>query len=130
MRDFRNLLVWERSHRLALDLYRETQRFPKHEIFGLSSQIRRATSSIPTNLAEGCGRWGDGDMGRFIQIAMGSASEVEYLLLLAKDLGYVEPAGYEILAAKLEEIRKMLTAFYKRVRQVPPDQTARRFAKS
>ncbi len=130
MRDFRNLVVWERSHRLALDLYRETERFPRHEIFGLSSQIRRAASSIPTNLAEGCGRWGDGDMGRFIQIAMGSASEVEYLLLLAKDLGYVEPVDYETLAAKLEEIRKMLTAFYKRVRQVSSDQSPKRFAKS
>ena len=87
MRDFKDLVVWERSHRLTLALYRVTEPF-RNEVFGLSSQIRRAGVSIPTNLAEGCGRWGDGDMGRFIQIAMGSASEVAYLMLLARDLGY------------------------------------------
>jgi four helix bundle protein len=101
MRDFSDLVVWRKSHELALALYRATERFPKAEMFGLSSQIRRAGASIPTNLAEGCGRWGDGDMGRFIQIAMGSASEVAYLLLLAKDLGYFDGAEYEHLSIAL-----------------------------
>ncbi len=116
MRDFKDLIVWERSHRLALALYRATDTFPKHEVFGLSSQIRRAGASVPTNLAEGCGRWGDGDMGRFIQIAMGSASEVAYLILLARDLSYLPAHEYAHLAVEMDEVRRMLTVFYKRVR--------------
>ena len=119
MRDFNDLLVWRKSHDLTLQFYRATESFPKTEVFGLSSQIRRASASIPTNLAEGCGRWGDGDMGRFIQIAMGSASEVAYLSLLARDLGYFEPRTYDLLATELDEVRRMLTAFYKRVRRIP-----------
>jgi four helix bundle protein len=116
MRDFHNLVVWQRSHELTLQLYRATEKFPKAEVFGLTSQIRRASASIPTNLAEGCGRWGDGDMGRFAQIAMGSASEVAYLILLANDLGYVSSTDYEALSSQLNEIRRMLTVFYKRIR--------------
>jgi four helix bundle protein len=117
MRDYKDLVVWERSHGLTLALYRATEGFPRAETFGLSSQIRRAGASIPTNLAEGCGRWGDGDMGRFAQIAMGSASDLDYLLVLARDLGYLAPVGYVRLAGELTEIRRMLTVFYKRVRR-------------
>ncbi len=124
MRDFRDLVVWERSHRLTLALYRATDRFPKSEMFGLTSQIRRAAASVPTNLAEGCGRWGDGDMGRFVQIAMGSASEVDYLMLLARDLEYLPAGQYEAASAELDEIRRMLTALYKRIRRVPERQAA------
>jgi|SRR5580704_1805552 four helix bundle protein len=124
MRDFRDLVVWQKSHELTLALYRATETFPRSEVFGLSSQIRRAGASIPTNLAEGCGRWGDGDMGRFIQIAMGSASEVAYLSTLAKDLGYFEPTKYEHISADLDEIRRMLTVFYKRVRKLPQGYSA------
>ncbi len=130
MRDFRDLVVWERSHRLTLNLYRATDRFPRSEMFGLTSQIRRAASSVPTNLAEGCGRWGEGDMGRFVQIAMGSASEVGYLLLLAKDLGYLPGREYEAMSSELNEIRRMLTALYKRIRGVSKMQTASALAKS
>ena len=130
MRDFGDLVVWQKSHRLTLALYRATEGSPKPEMFGLSSQIRRAGASVPTNLAEGCGRWGDGDMGRFIQIAMGSASEVAYLILLAKDWGYFETVEYEHLSADLNEVRRMLTAFYKRVRQAPQRNSANEFAKS
>ena len=128
MRDFKDLIVWQRSHGLTLELYSATERFPKSEMFGMTSQIRRAAASIPTNLAEGCGRWGDGDMGRFVQIAMGSASELDYLLLLANDLGYLE--GHEGLTAKLGEIRRMLTVLYKRIRRVPEKQMAQPLAKS
>jgi four helix bundle protein len=99
-------------------------------MFGLTSQIRRAAASIPTNLAEGCGRWGDGDMGRFVQIAIGSASEVDYELLLAKDLSYLQESEWEELAAELREIRRMLTVFYKRVRPVPERQPTQPSAKS
>jgi len=130
MRNFNDLLVWERSHRLALTLYRATEGFPKNEIFGLTSQIRRAGASIPTNLAEGCGRWGDGDMGRFLQIAMGSASELDYLMRLAKDLGYFQSTEYQELAAELSEIRRMLTAFYKRIRKPSEGRPAAQIAKS
>src|ERR1035441_5740554 len=103
MRDFRDLVVWERSHRLTLALYRATHHFPKSELFGLTSQIRRAAASVPTNLAEGCGRWGDGDMGRFVQIAMGSASDVDYLILLARDLDYLPAGQYDAASAELDE---------------------------
>ena len=116
MRNFRDLVVWQRSHRFALALYRATERFPKGEVFGLTSQIRRAGSSVPTNLAEGCGRWGDGDMGRFVQIAMGSASELDSLILLAADLCYFRKDEAAELQKELTEIRCMLTMFYKRLR--------------
>ena len=85
MKDFRNLQVWEKAHKLTLSLYRATQSFPKEEVYGITSQLRRASSSIPTNIAEGCGRGSDAELGRFLQIAMGSASEVEYLALLVND---------------------------------------------
>lgn len=116
MRNFRDLIVWRRSHQFVLRIYGVTETFPKHEAFGLTSQIRRASVSIPTKLAEGCGRRGDGDMGRFVQIAMGSAGEVDYLALLAADLGYIPPSNYIELASELNEIRRMLTGFYKQVR--------------
>jgi four helix bundle protein len=128
MRDFKDLVVWRRSHALTLTLYRATESFPKSEMFGLTSQIRRAAASIPTNLAERCGRWGDGDMGRFVQIAMGSASELDYQLLLAKDLGYLQsPEG---LSTELSEIRRMLTVLFKRIRRLPERQLAQPVAKS
>ena len=87
MKDFRNLVVWQKSHKLTLDVYEATRKFPKEELYGLVSQLRRACSSIPCNIAEGCGRRGNGEFHRFLQIATGSASEVEYQLLLAHELG-------------------------------------------
>ena len=87
MQDFRNLSVWRLAHELTLAAYRETSRFPSSEQFGLTSQMRRSAASIATNIAEGCGRGSDADFGRFLQIALGSASELEYQLLLAADLG-------------------------------------------
>jgi four helix bundle protein len=81
MKDFRDLKVWGKAHELALSCYSATSPFPKQEMFGLTSQIRRASSSIPANIAEGCGRRGNGELHRFLQIAMGSASELEYHLL-------------------------------------------------
>ena len=86
MKNFRELKVWEKAHLLTIDIYRITATFPKEEMYGLTSQIRRASSSIPANIAEGCGRGSDNDFRRFLQIAMGSASELEYHLLLAHDL--------------------------------------------
>ncbi len=111
MRDFRSLKVWENSHQLALKIYRATLAFPKHEEYGLRSQIRRAAISIPANIAEGCGRRTDAELAHFLQIAMGSSSELEYLLILAHDLTYITQEDYEGLQSELTEIRKMLNSF-------------------
>jgi four helix bundle protein len=91
MQDFRELQVWRKAHRLTLAVYRATAGFPREELYGLTGQIRRSCSSIPANLAEGCGRSGDSDFARFCSIAIGSASELEYHLLLAKDLHLIDP---------------------------------------
>ena len=97
MKDFRKQKVWQKAHDLALEVYRVTEAFPKREVFGLTSQIRRAVVSIPANIAEGCGRDTDADFARFLQIAISPASELEYHLLLAHDLGFVSDLGYEPL---------------------------------
>ena len=94
MRDFRKLQVWEKSHELTLKIYEVTSQFPREEIYGLTNQIRRACTSIPTNIAEGCGRESTADFARFLQIAMGSASETEYLILLAHNLKYFNAKQY------------------------------------
>ncbi len=114
MQDFRNLTVWSRAHKFTLEIYRVSKAFPREEVFGLKSQIRRAASSIPTNLAEGSGRT-QGEFAKFVQIALGSACEVEYQLLLCRDLKYLEPNQYGAASTELVEIKRMLTALLKRV---------------
>lgn len=116
MRDFRTLQVWEKAHHLALAVYKATQTFPKAELYGLTSQIRRAGASIPTNIAEGCGRDTEAELARFIHIAMGSASELEYHLLLAHDLGYLQDAEYFDLHNKVTEVKRMAAAFTKKLK--------------
>lgn len=116
MQDFHMLKVWEKAHQLTLDVYHITVAFPKEELYGLTSQIRRASSSIPANIAEGCGRGGNAEFRQFLQIAMGSASELEYHLLLARDLHYLTPADYDRLTASVIEIKKMLTALIVKVK--------------
>ena len=111
MRDFHNLLIWKRSHQLTLDIYKISQYFPKDELFGLTSQIRRAVSSVATNIAEGCGRISNKDFAHFLQIAIGSASEVEYELLLAHDLKYINNEEYERLTNEVVAIRKMIIKY-------------------
>lgn len=101
MRDLRELKVWARAHGLALAIYRVTAAFPKEELYGLTSQIRRACASIPANIADGCGRKGSAELSRFLQIAVGSASEPQYHLLLARDLAYLTAADYESLQREL-----------------------------
>ena len=115
MRDFRELSVWNKSHQLTLDCYGATKTFPRDELYGLVSQIRRASASIGCNIAEGCGRSGNGDFQRFLQLAAGSASEVEYELLLSHDLGYIPSETYVALSAQTIEIKKMLTALSRKV---------------
>lgn len=100
---------------MALGVYRVTRGFPKEELYGLTSQIRRAGSSIPTNIAEGCGRKGDADFARFLQMAMGSASELEYLLVLSRDLAFVETREFERLTEQVVEIKRMLTGLIRKL---------------
>jgi four helix bundle protein len=116
MKDFRQLKVWEKAHQLALTIYKATKEFPKEELYGLTSQIRRASMSIPTNIAEGRGRFTDADFARFLQIAMGSASETEYQLILARDPGFLPNASYENLHTDVEEIKPMLASLLKTLR--------------
>jgi four helix bundle protein len=116
MRNYRDLLVWEKAHSLALGVYRETKVFPAEERFGLTSQLRRAASSIPANLAEGCGRRSDGEMARFVQIAMGSGAELSYHLLLCRDLGMLGAAEFLRLAPDADEIMRMLSALSGKLR--------------
>ncbi len=117
MMDFKKLSVWEKSHKLVLDIYKNTKSFPSYEMYGFTSQIRRAFVSIPNNIAEGCGRNSETELNRFLTISMGSTSEVEYLLILSKDLNYLNQSQYEILNNKIVEIKKMLSAYSAKIRQ-------------
>jgi four helix bundle protein len=116
MQDFRNLSVWQKAHCLTLDVYRATRTFPRDEQYGLTSQARRAAASIPTNIAEGCGRDGGPDLARFLQISAGSACELEYHLLLAHDLKFLEDANYRDLISAVCEVRQMLSSLITKVR--------------
>jgi four helix bundle protein len=116
MRDFKQLIVWEKAHQVTLSVYKATQQFPKDELYGLTSQLRRASASIPANIAEGCGRSGNGELSHFCHIAMGSASEVEYFLLLAADLEFINRSLYETLNHDLIEVKRMLNAFIQKLK--------------
>lgn len=116
MLNFKDLAIWQRSHKLTLEIYKVTQQFPKEEMFGLTSQIRRAVSSIPTNIAEGCGRRTNAELANFLNIASGSASEVEYEILLAKEIGYITNEQCEIWTREIGEIRSMLAAYMKKLK--------------
>jgi four helix bundle protein len=116
MRNFREIKVWEKSHQLTLTIYKVTQAFPVEERYGLTGQMRRASASIPANIAEGCGRSGDAELRRFMQISMGSASELEYQLVLASDLGYLDQDTYQQLNTQTVEVKRMLASFIKRLR--------------
>jgi four helix bundle protein len=116
MRNYRDLVVWQRAHKLTLQLYGVTARFPKSETYALTSQIRRSAASIGANLAEGCGRWTDGELNRFTLIAMGSASELDYHLLLASELNFLSDIDYKELSGDLTEIRRMLTSLKVRLK--------------
>jgi four helix bundle protein len=116
MKDYRKLTVWYEAHSLVLHLYQATASFPSTERFGLTSQIRRAGASIPANIAEGCGRGTDTELVRFVQIASGSASELDYHLFLAHDLQLLNDADYHNAVTQLTVVRKKLTAFHQQLR--------------
>lgn len=115
MKDFRSLKVWQKAHEVALSIYKATLSFPRQETYGLVSQLRRAASSVPANIAEGCGCGGNREFARFLEIALRSASETEYHLLLARDLGYLEVKTYETLNDKVTEVKRMLTGFIQKL---------------
>ncbi len=116
MSDYKKLKVWEDAHKFTVDIYNITQKFPNNEQYGLTSQIRRSSSSIPTNIVEGCGQLENGNLIRFLGIAKGSAFETEYQLLLAKDLKYINEKDYDELNEKIQKIISMLTNLIKSLR--------------
>ena len=116
MKNFRELKVWEKAHKLTLAVYKATEPFPKHELYGLTNQIRRSSASIPANIAEGCGRAGEAELARFLQIAMGSASELEYHLVLARDLKFLGMSEYQRLASDVTEVKRMLASFIRKLK--------------
>jgi four helix bundle protein len=109
MQDFRRLLVWKRAHSLGPWVYALTRRFPREELFGLTGQMRRGAVSVAANIAEGCGRGGDKEFGRYLAIARGSASELEYYFLLAYDLRLLTRAEAERGVSRSAEVKRMLT---------------------
>ena len=117
MRDYKKYLVWQKSHQLTLEIYKITKTFPKEEMFSLTSQMKRSSSSIPTNIAEGCGRSSDKDFCRFLYISYGSANELEYQIILGKDLQFINFEDSEILLRQIEEIKKMLNGLIMKVRE-------------
>ena len=108
MRDFKKYDIWKLSHQLTLDVYLVSKSFPKEEIYGIVSQIRRASTSIPTNISEGYGRDSDAEFNRFLTIALGSASEVEYLLILSKDLNYIDSNSFIQLDENINIIKRKI----------------------
>ncbi len=116
MQSFKNLKVWEKAHVLTLGVYQSSKSFPREEMYGLTSQMRRASASIGANIAEGSCRKGDVDFARFLQIATGSASELEYHLLLARDLKLLQAQEYERLTCQAEEVKRMLASLMKKLR--------------
>jgi len=117
MIDFKTLHVWELGHKITLLIYKVTKKYPREEIYELVSQMRSSSSSIPTNIAEGCGRGSDKDLARFLHMAMGSSSELEYQLYLSKDLDYITEREYNEYYDLLIQLRKMLNAFITKIRQ-------------
>ena len=115
MKDFTQLKVWQKAHQFVLQVYRHTRSFPVEERFGLTAHLVKSAVSIPSNIAEGCGREGDREFARFLSIAAGSASETEYQILLAKDLGYLDHQAYQELADRVNEVKRMLRALIQRL---------------
>jgi four helix bundle protein len=127
MKDFKDLSVWSKAHDLTLCVYRLTKQFPREELFGITSQMRRSASSIGANIAEGSGRRSDGELTRFLHIARGSACELEYHLLLARDLEFLAAETFAKLSGQVDEVQRMLTGL---IRQVQPTSHIQKPAKA
>jgi len=124
MRNFRELEVWQRAHRLTLDVYRDSAEFPKAEMFGLTSQMRRAAASVGANIAEGAGKFSGAELLRYLQIASGSASELENHLILARDLGFLEDERFGRLERDIQDVKMMITRFVQHLRRESGKQKA------
>ncbi|UCH65564.1 MAG: four helix bundle protein [Ignavibacterium sp.] len=116
MKDFRKLKVWEKAHKITLKFYKITKKFPREDLYGLTSQIRRAAVSVPTNILEGCVRSSDANFARFLYISIGSTSELEYLTHLSSDLKYIENPSSTNLLEEVNEVKKMLITLIKKLR--------------
>jgi four helix bundle protein len=110
-------MVWERAHKLTLSIYKLTKEFPKDELYGLTNQMRRSSSSIPSNIAEGCGRDSQAELSRFLQMAMGSSSELEYQIILSHDLKYMDDNVFLNLSEELNQFRRMLNSFIQKIKR-------------
>ena len=115
MKDFRDLKVWNGAHAVTLAIYECTRDFPREETYGITSQLRRCSASVAANIAEGCGRPGNSEFGRYLGMAMGSASELEYFLLLARDLHYLSQEKYQFIVGDVVEVRRMLNGLLSKV---------------
>ena len=116
MQNYKELKVWEKAHQFTLKVYESTRSFPKEEIYGLTNQLRRAAYSIPSNIAEGCGKNSKNDLANFLNIALGSANESEYFLILSKDLHYLSQDLFETLFKYINEVKAMLISLIAKVR--------------
>ena len=130
MKDFKELKVWTKAHEMTMGVYQQTRCFPKEELYGLTSQLRRSAASIGANIAEGSGRRSDGEFARFLQIARGSASELEYHLLLARDLRLLQEDAFHRLDTQVTEVQRMLTSLVQRVQPVKLPAAGARLARS
>jgi four helix bundle protein len=117
MKNYKDLIVWQKAHGFVLNAYKATQSFPKEEQYNLTSQIRRAAVSIPTNLAEGCGKFTQKDFAKYLQNAFGSAQEVEYLYFLCLELGYLSREDFKKMDSVINEVKAMLIALLVKVRK-------------
>jgi four helix bundle protein len=120
MGDFKKLDVWRAAHSLACAVYSSTVSFPKTEAFGLTSRLRRSAASIPANIAEGCGRSGDAEFGRFVRISLGSATELEYHLILSRDIGLLDEPTYACLSTQARRIQSMLAGLKRALKNRRP----------
>ncbi|RYY28033.1 MAG: four helix bundle protein [Sphingobacteriaceae bacterium] len=118
MQNYNELKVWDKAHQLTLKVYQLTKFFPKEEVYGLTSQVRRSAASIPANIAEGCGKNSQLELAHYLNTSLGSANETEYHLLLAKDLSYFLVADHDILAQQINKIKAMLISLITKVREV------------
>lgn len=117
VRDYRKIQAWEKAHAVVLDVYRVTAHFPREEMFGLTSQIRRSAASVPSNIAEGCGRGGESELARFLTYSQGSNMELDYQLLLARDLNLLEPAEFSDLSHRVDEVGRMISGYIASLRR-------------
>lgn len=116
MQNYKDLKVWEKAHHFTLRVYEITKSFPKEELYSLTNQLRRSVSSIPANIAEGCGKNSQLEFAHFLNIALGSSNEAEYYLILSKDLTYLNTEDFETLLKTINEIKAMLIALITKVR--------------